>query len=83
MEVFEIDLEQFAQKYALAMNGKISYEDEMEMMDISISLIQDEALDDDDREFFRSAYLMLAKKQKKFLDLKKLRRIQQGKATFA
>lgn len=69
----EIDLERFTALYAQAVKGDLSHDQEDDVVDIASVAMNSPDLDEQTREMFQSAFFVLSKKNKKFIDLKGLR----------
>jgi hypothetical protein len=74
-ETLEINFDHFAERYALSIAGKVSEMEENELLELAGICMQSEDLDQEERDFFQCAYLILNKKNKKFIDLRKMKRM--------
>lgn len=77
-DVLEIDLERFENLYGQAVHGKLSFEDEDEVVEIASLAMTSPNLDENARELFQSAFMILNKKNKKFMNLRGLRMSQRN-----
>ncbi len=77
-DVLEIDLERFENLYGQAVQGNLSFEDEDEVVEIASLAMTSPDLDENSRELFQSAFMILTKKNKKFMDLRGFRRSQRN-----
>lgn len=73
-DTLEIDLEHFTALYAQAVKGDLSIDQEDDVVDIASVAMNSPDLDNDTREMFQSAFFVLSKKNKKFMDLRGYRR---------
>ncbi|MEC7275765.1 MAG: hypothetical protein VXV96_05535 [Bdellovibrionota bacterium] len=74
-DTLEVDVDYFAALYAMALNGSLAPEEEDEVLDVAAACMSAEDLDADIRDFFQSAFLVLNKKNKRFIDLRKMNRM--------
>ena len=79
-DVLEIDLERFENLYGQAVQGNLSFEDEDEVVEIASLAMTSPDLDENSRELFQSAFMILTKKNKKFMDLRGFRRSQRNES---
>ena len=77
-DVLEIDLERVENLYGQAVEGNLSFEDEDEVVEIASLAMTSPDLDENSRELFQSAFMILTKKNKKFMDLRGFRRSQRN-----
>ena len=73
-DILEIDLESFTTLYAKAVKGDLSLQDEEDVVEIASVAMHAPELDENARELFQSAFFILSKKNKSFIDLKKMRK---------
>lgn len=71
-QTLEVDVDHFTALYAMALKGSLSPEEEDEVLEVAATCMLSEDLDDDIRDFFQSAYLVLNKKNKRFIDVRKM-----------
>jgi len=76
-ETWDVDLDQFTQSLAYAMQGKNGPIHENEMLEIAGTCMSSNGLDQETRDFFQSAYLILSKKNKRFIDIAKMKKMMQ------
>lgn len=74
-DTLEVDVDHFAALYAMALNGSLAPEEEDEILDVAATCMSAEDLDSDVRDFFQSAFLVLNKKNKSFIDVRKMNRM--------
>jgi len=74
-ETWEVDIDQFTQSLAYAMQGKSGPIHESEMLEIAGTCMNSDGLDQETRDFFQSAYFLLSKKNKRFIDIAKMKRM--------
>jgi hypothetical protein len=73
-KTLEIDLEHFTTLFAQAVKGDLSHEEEDDVVDIASIAMNAQELDVETRDMFQSAFLILSKKNKKFMNLSGYRR---------
>lgn len=73
-DILEIDLESFTTLYARAVKGELSFEDEEDVVEIASMGMNAPEIDENARELFQSAFFILSKKNKTFMDLKGMRK---------
>ena len=73
-DVLEIDVEHFTSLYVKAVKGDLSIDEEDDVVDIASVAMNSQNHDDETREMFQSAFFVLSKKNKKFMDLRGYRR---------
>jgi hypothetical protein len=56
----------------MALKGSLPPEEEDEVLEVAATCMLSEDLDDDMRDFFQSAFLVLNKKNKRFIDVRKM-----------
>ena len=71
-ETLEVDVDHFTALYTLALKGTLPPNEEDELLEIASTCMMSEDLSADVQDFFRSAFLILNKKNKRFIDLKKM-----------
>lgn len=71
-ETLEVDVDHFTHLYAMAMKGQLSPEEEDEVLEVASVCMLAEDLETDVRDFFQSAFLVLNKKNKRFIDVRKM-----------
>jgi hypothetical protein len=71
-ETLEVDVDHFTALYAMAVQGRLSPEEEDEVLEVASVCMASEDLDMDVRDFFQSAFLVLNKKNKRFIDVRKM-----------
>ena len=79
-ENWEVDIDQFTQSLAYAMQGKPGPLSEFEMLEISKSYMSSKSLDQETRDFFQSAFFILSKKNKRFIDIAKMKKMMRQEA---
>ncbi len=71
-ETLEVDVDHFTALYAMAVQGRLSPEEEDEVLEVASVCMAAEDLDIEVRDFFKSAFLVLNKKNKRFIDVRKM-----------
>ena len=71
-ETLEVDVDHFTALYAMALKGSLPPEEEDELLDVAATCMLSDDLDSDIRDFFQSAFLVLNKKNKRFIDVRKM-----------
>ena len=74
-ETIEVNVDEFAARYALTLTNKVPVEEEAQLLEIASACMQSPDLDEETRDFFHSAFLVMSKKNKKFIDLRKMNRM--------
>lgn len=71
-ETLEVDVDHFAALYGMAIQGRLSPDEEDEVLDVAAMCMASDDLDSETREFFQSAFLILNKKNKRFINVRKM-----------
>lgn len=71
-ETLEVDVDHFTALYAMALQGALNPDEEDEILEVASHCMNSEDLDHATREFFTSAFLVINKKNKRFIDLRKM-----------
>ena len=71
-ETLEVDVDHFTALYAMALQGSLHPDEEDEILEVAATCMLSEDLDDEIRDFFQSAFLVLNKKNKRFIDVRKM-----------
>lgn len=74
-ETIEVNVDDFAARYALTLTNKVPADEEAQLIEIASMCMQSPELDDETRDFFHSAFLVMSKKNKHFIDLRKMNRM--------
>ncbi len=71
-ETLEVDIDHFTALYAMALKGTLTIEEEEELLEVAATCMLSEELDSQTRDLFQSAFLVLNKKNKRFIDVRKM-----------
>lgn len=71
-ETLEVDVDHFTALYGMALKGSLSPEEEDEVLEVAATCMLSDDLDAETRDFFQSAFLVLNKKNKRFIDVRKM-----------
>ncbi|MCF8058555.1 MAG: hypothetical protein K9K67_04610 [Bacteriovoracaceae bacterium] len=71
-ETLEVDVDHFTAQYAMALKGSLSPEEEDDVLEVAATCMLAGELDSETRDFFQSAFLVLNKKNKRFIDVRKM-----------
>ena len=71
-ETLEVDVDHFTALYAMALQGTLPPDEEDEILEVASHCMNSDDLDSATRDFFQSAYFMINKKNKRFIDLRKM-----------
>jgi hypothetical protein len=76
----EVDVDHFTAQYAMALKGSLDPEEEGQILELAACCMNSDDLDEPTRDFFQSAFFVLNKKNKHFIDVAKMNRaIRAGK----
>jgi hypothetical protein len=79
-ETLEVNVDHFTAQYAMALKGFLDPETEDEILETAACCMNSNDLDEATRDFFQSAFFVLNKKNKRFIDVRKMNRmIRTGK----
>lgn len=74
-QTLEVDVDRFTAQYAMALQGSLPEEEEDDILELAAYCMSAEDLDDATRDFFQSAFFVLNKKNKSFIDIRKMNRM--------
>lgn len=71
-ETLEVDVDHFTALYAMALQGSLPPEEEDDLLDVAAVCMSSDDLEPHIRDFFQSAFFVLNKKNKRFIDIRKM-----------
>jgi hypothetical protein len=71
-ETLEVDVDHFTALYAMALQGSLAPDEEDEILEVASHCMASDDLDPATRDFFQSAFFVINKKNKRFIDLRKM-----------
>jgi len=71
-ETLEVDIDHFTALYAIALQGTLPPDEEDEILEVASHCMTSDDLDPAMRDFFQSAFFVINKKNKSFIDLHKM-----------
>ncbi|MAF77055.1 MAG: hypothetical protein CME63_05105 [Halobacteriovoraceae bacterium] len=71
-ETLEVDVDHFTALYAMALQGTLGPDEEDEILEVASHCMNSDDLDPATRDFFQSAFFVINKKNKRFIDLRKM-----------
>ncbi len=74
-ETLDVDVDHFTALYAMALQGTLDPDEEDGILEVASQCMSSEELDSETRDFFQSAFFMINKKNKRFIDLRKMNKM--------